>query len=173
MHASVACACTLLLPAPARFCCMRLHASVACACTLLLPAPARFCCLRLHASVAAQRVLFSAEASLLLTLLMPPPHPAHRYWHRDTDTLSNKNSNGDVLMGVDDFYFTCLMPVSVDITLKNGATEFMVGSHRKTADEFPTLQPVQVCVKVGSALLFNGKMNHRGKVSSACLRLPP
>jgi hypothetical protein len=38
----------------------------------------------------------------------------------------------------------------------------MVGSHRATSDSFPCLPTALACVPVGSALLFNGKINHRG-----------
>ena len=37
-----------------------------------------------------------------------------------------------------------------------------MGSHRTTSDSFSSLSTAQACAPVGSALLFNGKMNHRG-----------
>ena len=49
-----------------------------------------------------------------------------QYWHRDTDTLSNHDTSGSKLVTVDDFYFTCLIPISVPLTIENGAPEFMV-----------------------------------------------
>jgi hypothetical protein len=36
-----------------------------------------------------------------------------QYWHRDTDTLSNTNTNGAEMIQIDDFYFTCLIPCTV------------------------------------------------------------
>lgn len=95
-------------------------------------------------------------------VILSYPGSGDQYFHRDTDTLSNVNSGGAALMAVDDFYFTCLIPVTGDTTPENGPTEFLAGSHRKTAEEFYALQSTQVCVPLGSALLFNGKINHRG-----------
>ena len=58
---------------------------------------------------------------------------AHQYWHRDTDTLQNYSTDGKELVTLDDFYFSVLIPITVPITLDNGPTEFMVGSHREPA----------------------------------------
>ena len=100
-------------------------------------------------------------------------------------------------MAVDDFYFTCLIPVTGDVTPENGPTEFLEvsecfhqychryfiltrrsalgcsapyplrsssqGSHRHCSDEFEGLEEAEVCCPLGSAVLFNGKINHRGK----------
>lgn len=90
------------------------------------------------------------------------PGSQDQYYHRDTDTLSNRDSNGDGLMAVDDFYFTCLIPVSHDTTPENGPTQFLVGSHRAPASEFDGLETAKVCVPLGSAVVFNGKLNHKG-----------
>merc|ERR1712166_609797 len=56
-----------------------------------------------------------------------------QYWHRDTNNLSNKGTEGDKMVQLDDFYFTVIIPVTVPVSIENGATEFMVGSHRQPA----------------------------------------
>ena len=86
-----------------------------------------------------------------------------QYWHRDTDNLSNSNTDGAEMVQIDDFYFTCLVPCTVPITAANGPTEFYAGSHRVPASAFPqcTVESVGE-IPLGSALLFNGKCNHRG-----------
>lgn len=96
-------------------------------------------------------------------VILSYPGSGDQYFHRDTDTLSNTDTGGEALMAVDDFYFTCLIPVTGDTTPENGPTEFLEGSHRKAAKYFSSLQNTQVCVPLGSALLFNGKINHRGR----------
>ena len=88
-----------------------------------------------------------------------------QYWHRDTDTLENGSSNGDLLVQLDDFYFTVLIPITVPFTLENGTTELMRGSHLLSAKEFQDCEQVQQEVPLGSALIFNGKINHRGKAN--------
>ncbi len=95
-----------------------------------------------------------------------------QYWHRDTDTLSNTNTDGKQMVLLDDFYFTCLVPITVPISMSNGATEFIQGSHRKAATEFSKLPAAQAEVPLGSALLFNGKANHRGKANRSAQDRP-
>lgn len=90
-----------------------------------------------------------------------------QYWHRDTSTLSNTDSSGEKLVGLDDFYFTVLIPMTVPFTLENGTTEFLVGSHRLPSSEFGHCTTAQVEVPLGSALVFNGKINHRGRGNSS------
>lgn len=53
-----------------------------------------------------------------------------QYWHRDTNNLANRSTEGEQLITLDDFYFTVIIPVTVPVTIENGATEFMVGSHK-------------------------------------------
>jgi len=96
-------------------------------------------------------------------IILSDPGSSDQYYHRDTDPLENTGSNGKALMAVDDFYFTCLIPITGDVTTENGPTEFLEGSHRRSADSYSDLQEVQICCPLGSALLFNGKINHRGK----------
>jgi len=95
-------------------------------------------------------------------VILSYPASSCQYYHRDTDTLSNTDTNGESLMQVDDFYFTTLIPITVDMTIENGATDFMVGSHRQSADKFNQLSTAQANCPVGAALIFNGKINHRG-----------
>lgn len=92
--------------------------------------------------------------------LLSEPMSSNQYFHRDTNTLSNRGTNGSVLIGVDDFYFTVLVPLD-DVTEENGPTEFMVGSHRSTSP-FDGCLIERVKPMKGDALIFNGKINHRG-----------
>lgn len=88
---------------------------------------------------------------------------ADQYWHRDTDTLSNTTTDGEKLVTLEDFYYTVLIPVTVPITSKNGPTEFMTGSHRVSAQDYDQCErEYSPTVELGSALVFNGKLNHRG-----------
>lgn len=96
-------------------------------------------------------------------IILSDPGSSDQYYHRDTDPLENTGSNGKALMAVDDFYFTCLIPITGDVTLDNGPTELLEGSHRRSADDYAGLKKVHVCCPLGSGLLFNGKINHRGK----------
>jgi len=111
---------------------------------------------------------FSCHTSFILS----QPDSQDQYWHRDTDTFQKSGSDGSVLVHMEDFYFTVLVPITVDVTTLNGPTEFMVGSHKTTADTFAFLQRQQVCAPVGSALVFNGKINHRGMGNSSALERP-
>lgn len=85
-----------------------------------------------------------------------------QYWHRDTNNLENRTTEGEKLVQLDDFYFTVLIPVTVPVSIENGATEFMVGSHRQPAKNFTKLELAKAEIPLGSALVFNGKANHRG-----------
>ncbi len=105
-----------------------------------------------------------------------------QYWHRDTDTLNNTNTNGGEMVKLNDFYFTCLVPCIVPFNTSNGATEFVAGSHRLAADEFPHTATTNGGIKLisefasdvplGSALLFNGKCNHRGTANNSTADRP-
>ena len=88
-----------------------------------------------------------------------------QYFHRDTDTLQNGRTCGREIVALDDFYFTVLMPCTVDVTLENGPTEFYSGSHRQPSDNFDENSRELVCAPVGSALVFNGKLFHRGSAN--------
>ena len=88
-----------------------------------------------------------------------------QYWHRDTHTLTNFGSDGSKLVTMDDFYFTILIPITVPFTKENGTTEFLVGSHRLPSSDFDKCPHAQVEVPLGSVLVFNGKINHRGRAN--------
>jgi len=88
-----------------------------------------------------------------------------QYFHRDTDSLQNKRSCGTEMVKLDDFYFTVLMPCLVNVTMDNGPTEFYAGSHRQPAYEFDDKTLERVCAPLGSALVFNGKLYHRGSAN--------
>ena len=78
------------------------------------------------------------------------------------DYLTNEGTDGSKLVQMDDFLFTCLIPCTVPVTTNNGPTEFYVGSHREPAQNFDQCERTFATCPLGSALLFNGKINHRG-----------
>jgi hypothetical protein len=90
-----------------------------------------------------------------------------QYWHRDTHTLANFGTDGSKLVQMDDFYFTILIPITVPFTLENGTTELLAGSHKMSSYHFDKCQPMQRKVPLGSALVFNGKINHRGRANAS------
>lgn len=93
---------------------------------------------------------------------------SNQYWHRDTSTLSNTTTDGDKLVTLDDFYFTVLIPITVPVTADNGPTEFMANSHRQKAQDFDKCpNECSPRIDLGSALLFNGKINHRGTANGS------
>ena len=100
-------------------------------------------------------------------VIMSNPGSKDQYFHRDTDCLQNLGSDGRLLVQLDPFYYTVLIPISVDMTIMNGTTEFMVGSHLKPSSEFDGLPLMQSVVPVGSAVIFDGKINHRGKANNS------
>ena len=58
-----------------------------------------------------------------------------------------------------------LFPCLVDVTMENGPTEFYAGSHKQASYEY---DPASLCYAecpLGSALFFNGKLNHRGSAN--------
>jgi hypothetical protein len=93
------------------------------------------------------------------------PGSEDQYWHRDTHTLEHRTSEGTHLVDLDDFYFTVLIPITVPFTIENGTTEFMAGSHKLPAKKFDQCALERLEVPLGSALVFNGKINHRGKAN--------
>jgi len=88
-----------------------------------------------------------------------------QYFHRDTDSLQNRRTCGTEMVQLDDFYFTVLMPCLVDVTMDNGPTEFYAGSHRQPSYKFDPSSVECVCAPLGSALVFNGKLYHRGSAN--------
>lgn len=89
-----------------------------------------------------------------------------QYWHRDTDNIADSDSDGTKLVEMDDFYFTVLVPL-VPMNKENGTTEFMLGTHRKTANQFDASEHAQFDVVLGDVLVFNGKINHRGRANQS------
>lgn len=90
-----------------------------------------------------------------------------QYWHRDTNTLDNFGSDGSQLVKLDDFYFTILIPITVPFTMENGTTEFIAGSHKLSAIEAANCPREQREIPLGAALVFNGKIIHRGKANGS------
>ena len=107
--------------------------------------------------------LLKSNYSKYSGVIMSNPGSKDQYFHRDTDCLQNSGSDGRLLVQMDPFYFTVLIPLSVDMTIVNGTVEFMVGSHRKPSEDLEALPLMQATVPLGSAIVFDGKMNHRGK----------
>jgi len=95
-------------------------------------------------------------------VILSAPNSGTQYWHRDTDTLQNRGTCGKQMVQLDDFYFTVVMPCLVDVTMENGPTQFYAGSHRQSADEYDENSLEYACAPLGSAILWNGKINHRG-----------
>lgn len=85
-----------------------------------------------------------------------------QYWHRDTHNLADSNNDGSQLLHMDDFYFTVLIPL-VALNEENGSTEFRIGTHRKTSQDFDSVEHKRFDVALGNAIVFNGKISHRGR----------
>lgn len=75
-------------------------------------------------------------------------------WHRDARLLFNDTL---LQMGLPCFYMTVLIPL-MDINEENGATEFIVGSH-KDCDRH---NRVVTEAKIGDAIVVDGMTLHRG-----------
>jgi ectoine hydroxylase-related dioxygenase (phytanoyl-CoA dioxygenase family) len=116
--------------------------------------------------------LMHGEFSSYSGIILSTPGSEDQYWHRDTNNLTNVGSDGSKLILMDDFYYTVLIPITVPFTKQNGTTEFMVGSHRLAAQDFTQCTNDQLEVPLGSALVFNGKINHRGKANLSNLDRP-
>ena len=105
-------------------------------------------------------------------VILSDGHNEGQYWHRDVRPLQNRRSCGKEMVLLDDFLFTILIPCMVDVTPENGPTEFYSGSHRQSTDEFDDSSIEQVCAPLGSALLFNGKLYHRGMPNTSGVDRP-
>ena len=90
-----------------------------------------------------------------------------QYFHRDVDVMQNTRTCGSEMVNLDDFYFTVLMPCMVDVTPENGPTEFYAGSHRQASHDFDEGSLEYVCAPLGSAVVFNGKLYHRGSANTS------
>jgi len=81
-------------------------------------------------------------------------------WHRDTLPLFIDNN---LNLSLPPWYYTVLIPL-VDVTHHNGATEFIIGSHKCPSFEesLSKLPRKQLEVKKGSGVLLDGRLFHRG-----------
>ena len=81
------------------------------------------------------------------------PESASQKWHSDGDHLDDDLQLPPHALNV-------FLPL-VDVTLKNGATEFAPGTHYdwRTA---ATKRPLVVEAKAGDAILFDWRLKHRG-----------
>ena len=95
-------------------------------------------------------------------VVLSSPKSEGQYFHRDVDQMQNRRTCGKEMVKLDDFYFTVLMPCMVDVTMDNGPTEFYAGSHRQASHEYEEESRTHACVPLGSAVVFNGKLYHRG-----------
>lgn len=84
------------------------------------------------------------------------------FWHRDTFPLFS-NSYDDIDVSLPPFYYTVLVPL-VPLTLENGATEIMSGSHRQvdSAVKLNEGSSFRAICKPGSVVVFDGRCYHRG-----------
>ena len=88
------------------------------------------------------------------------PHSKHGDWHRDVYSLFN---NEQLELELPVFYLTVLIPLA-DIDKINGATEFIVGSHKRIGKSG---ERVIAEAKVGSAIVCNGMVYHRGRANKS------
>lgn len=84
-------------------------------------------------------------------------------WHRDIYSLFE---NEELDIGLPPFYLTMLIPL-VELTPENGATEFILGSHRQTIGQaVKQRERYLAAAKPRSIILFDGKIIHRGGPNS-------
>jgi hypothetical protein len=87
------------------------------------------------------------------------PNSKDGSWHRDVYSLF-EDEKLETSLPV--FYLTVLIPL-VDIDANNGATEFIVGSHKGGKSG----KRVIVEAKSGSAIICNGMVYHRGRANKS------
>jgi ectoine hydroxylase-related dioxygenase (phytanoyl-CoA dioxygenase family) len=87
------------------------------------------------------------------------PNSKDGSWHRDVYSLFDDEELETTLPV---FYITVLIPL-VDIDASNGATEFIVGSHRGGKSG----KRIVVQVGSGSAIVCNGMVYHRGRANKS------
>ncbi len=127
--------------------------------------------LRPHALVQILQQTLHKEYTSYAGVINATPQSGAQYWHRDTHNLADSDSDGSQLLRMDDFYFTVLIPL-VPLNEENGTTEFRLGTHRKTAQDFESSEHKRFDVAVGSAIVFNGKISHRGRENLSTLERP-
>ena len=102
---------------------------------------------------------FATRAGMLLSAA----GSGDQYWHRDVDPLFHNDANRAKLVTLmDDFYVTVLIPL-VALSEANGTPEFMLRTHRADATAYETATRARFDVARGDAVVFNGKINHRGR----------
>jgi len=94
-------------------------------------------------------------------------------WHRDLYPLfdtgedpSGKYDDSIEVKIMPPIYYTVLIPLE-KVTAHNGATEFISGSHRLSYEESIDRLRFQPDVEVGSVLLFDGRVFHRGRANQS------
>lgn len=82
-------------------------------------------------------------------------------WHRDVYLLFD-DETVDIQLPLP-YYFTVLIPL-VAVGAENGATEFLLGSHKQTCgDALERNQSFLAHAEPGSMIVFDGRMCHRGR----------
>jgi ectoine hydroxylase-related dioxygenase (phytanoyl-CoA dioxygenase family) len=88
--------------------------------------------------------------------------------HRDVYPILNTTA-GDNLDRLDlelpPYYFTVLIPL-VDITMQNGPTEFIKGSHRVAVVDMESATIDAPLSKPGDVIIFDGRIMHRGSANN-------
>lgn len=79
-------------------------------------------------------------------------------WHRDTSPLFHWP---DECKQIPDYYFTSFLALD-DCGDGNGATEFVVGSHRMSLQEAESAPIARGYARRGDVVIMNGKLIHRG-----------
>jgi len=78
-------------------------------------------------------------------------------WHRDTVPLFGDNID----FSLPTWCYTTLIPLQ-DLTIQNGATQFIPGSHKCSYEDAKKYPRIQIEAKVGSVILFDGRIFHKG-----------
>lgn len=80
-------------------------------------------------------------------------------WHRDIFSLWEDEGTRDA--DLSPWYFTMIAPMTT-VTQADGPTQFRLGSHRMAADKVGSAPFCSPNVEVGDALVFDGRVVHRG-----------
>jgi len=78
-------------------------------------------------------------------------------WHRDTVPLFSP----DIDYKLPPWYYTTLVPLQ-DLTLQNGATMFIPGSHKCCYEDAKNFPRARFEAKAGSVILLDGRILHKG-----------
>lgn len=85
-------------------------------------------------------------------------------WHRDTYAMFDDSDA--IVVTLPPFYYTVLIPLT-ELTKENGATEIIIGSHKKPSDTCEEGERFHACCKPGSIVVFDGRCCHRGGPNSS------